>query len=199
MSASFRATRVERGWIPGRTRIGHPRRPARRRQRLPLDDEPQRRSVMSGGRLILAAKGNIVIRGLYRRERTQRPQQQHSRHQPARRGADTLAGGGGGGGGVLTILISRGTIHGRRDRQHLRQWWNGAAGCERPPTRRRGRCTVGGGGGGGGIVQFLTANQPQYRDPRQHPGERRHRGRVGRLGHAHDAGRSSAVAGACAG
>ncbi|MFP2911116.1 collagen-like protein, partial [Pyxidicoccus sp. 3LFB2] len=93
----------------------------------------------AGGRLILAARGNVILNGTI---------------DIAGRGAQLtggqpLPGGGGGGGGVLTV-VSRGTITLGTNgviRANGGAGANGIAGAT-------GQLYGGGGGGGGGIVQF---------------------------------------------
>jgi hypothetical protein len=100
-----------------------------------------------GGRIILAARGGVTLRGLI---------EVQGRNASMQTGTTALAGGGGGGGGVLSV-ISRGTI--TVDGATARilatggNGGNGAAGAS-------GVLYGGGGGGGGGIVQFLSTVQP---------------------------------------
>ncbi len=99
----------------------------------------------AGGRLILAARGNIVINGNI--DAAGRNAQLN--------GATGLAGGGGGGGGVVT-LVSRGTITLGTNGFIRANGGNGANGLAGTTSVMYG----GGGGGGGGIIQLLTANPP---------------------------------------
>lgn len=99
----------------------------------------------AGGRLILAARGNIVINGNI----------DIAGRNAQLTGSTPLSGGGGGGGGVLT-LVSRGTISLGTNGFIRANGGNGANGI----AGATGTMYGGGGGGGGGIVQFLTANQP---------------------------------------
>ncbi|MCP3139391.1 collagen-like protein [Pyxidicoccus xibeiensis] len=99
----------------------------------------------AGGRLILAARGNIIINGNI--DAAGRTAQLT--------GGQPLAGGGGGGGGVVT-LVSRGTITLGANGFIRANGGNGANGIAGAPGQLYG----GGGGGGGGIVQFLTASAP---------------------------------------
>lgn len=104
-----------------------------------------------GGRLILAARGNIIIRGALNVVGST-----GVNNSRANNSSIPLAGGGGGGGGVVS-LISRGTItldaNGRirADGGNGANGWAGSA----PVT---GHVYGGGGGGGGGIIQFLSSN-----------------------------------------
>ncbi|HZI15405.1 MAG TPA: collagen-like protein, partial [Myxococcus sp.] len=104
----------------------------------------------AGGRLILAARGNIVINGTI--EVMGRNAQLAN--------ATALPGGGGGGGGVLT-LVSRGTITLGTNGFIRANGGNGANGI----AGATGVMYGGGGGGGGGIVQMLTANPPSIANP----------------------------------
>ncbi len=99
----------------------------------------------AGGRLILAARGNIVINGSI----------DIAGRNAQLTGGTPLPGGGGGGGGVLT-LVSRGTITLGTNGFIRANGGNGANGI----AGAMGVMYGGGGGGGGGIVQFLTATQP---------------------------------------
>jgi hypothetical protein len=99
----------------------------------------------AGGRIILAAQGNITLNGMI---------DAMGRNANAT-GTQPLPGGGGGGGGVVT-LVSRGTITVGTN-SLIRA--NGGAGGN-AIAGATGQLYGGGGGGGGGIVQFLTANQP---------------------------------------
>lgn len=111
-----------------------------------------------GGRLILAAKGNIIIRGyidVNGRQGINNSTPTMSR--PA--GAPTpVAGGGGGGGGVISLL-SRGTITVDTNGRIFANGGNGAPGWN-GSSPVAGQMYGGGGGGGGGIIQFLSANAP---------------------------------------
>ncbi|MFP2934640.1 collagen-like protein, partial [Pyxidicoccus sp. 3LG] len=98
-----------------------------------------------GGRLILAARGNVTVQGQIEVE-----------GRDARNLASTgagVAGGGGGGGGVVTI-VSRGTITVGTNGLIRANGGDGANGV----SGAAGAVYGGGGGGGGGIVQFLSAN-----------------------------------------
>jgi hypothetical protein len=99
----------------------------------------------AGGRLILAARGNILINGNI--DIAGRTAQLTN--------VTALPGGGGGGGGVLT-LVSRGLITLGPNGFIRANGGNGAHGA----AGAAGVLYGGGGGGGGGIVQFLTATQP---------------------------------------
>lgn len=98
-----------------------------------------------GGRLILAALGNITIHGTI----------DAAGRNALLSGGTALAGGGGGGGGVVT-LVSRGTITLGTSGVIRANGGNGANAI----AGATGQLYGGGGGGGGGIVQFLTANPP---------------------------------------
>ncbi|MBF5041948.1 collagen-like protein [Aggregicoccus sp. 17bor-14] len=101
----------------------------------------------AGGRLILAARGNIVINGTI----------DVAGRNAQLTGSVALPGGGGGGGGVLT-LVSRGTLSVGTNGFIRAGGGNGANGLATgAPT---GQLYGGGGGGGGGIVQMLSANPP---------------------------------------
>jgi hypothetical protein len=111
-----------------------------------------------GGRLILAAKGNIIIRGYIDVNGRQGINNSiPTINRPA--GSPTpVAGGGGGGGGVLS-LISRGTITVDTTGKLYANGGNGAVGWN-GSSPVAGQMYGGGGGGGGGIIQFLSANTP---------------------------------------
>ncbi len=104
----------------------------------------------AGGRLILAAQGNITINGNI---------DAVGRHAQLN-GGTAMAGGGGGGGGVVT-LIARGTITIGTTGFIRANGGNGANAIAGPTGQLYG----GGGGGGGGIVQLLTANPPSIANP----------------------------------
>jgi len=99
----------------------------------------------AGGRLILAAGGNITINGLI----------DAAGRNAQVTGTQPMPGGGGGGGGVVT-LVSRGTIT-LGSNGFIRA--NGGAGAN-AIAGATGQLYGGGGGGGGGIVQLLTSNPP---------------------------------------
>ncbi len=105
---------------------------------------------VGGPRLILAAKGNIIIRGTV--DVAGRPA---VNNHPSNNPAAPVAGGGGGGGGVVS-LVSRGTITVDGDGKISANGGNGWAGSN--PVA--GNMYGGGGGGGGGIVQFLSSTPP---------------------------------------
>ena len=98
-----------------------------------------------GGRLILAARGDITLHGNI----------DVAGRNAQLTGSQSLPGGGGGGGGVVT-LVSRGTIT-LGANGFIRA--NGGAGAN-AIAGAAGQLQGGGGGGGGGIVQLLSANPP---------------------------------------
>ncbi|NOK09631.1 collagen-like protein [Corallococcus exercitus] len=111
-----------------------------------------------GGRLILAAKGNIIIRGYIDVAGRQGINNSvPTINRPA--GSPTPVAGGGGGGGGVVSLISRGTITVDTNGRIYANGGNGAVGWN-GATPVAGQMYGGGGGGGGGIVQFLSANAP---------------------------------------
>lgn len=116
-----------------------------------------------GGRLILAAKGNIIIRGYIDVNGRQGINNSiPTINRPA--GAPTpVAGGGGGGGGVISF-ISRGTITVDTNGRIFANGGNGAPGWN-GSSPVAGQMYGGGGGGGGGIIQFLSANTPVIVNP----------------------------------
>ncbi|WP_275900308.1 DUF7151 family protein [Pyxidicoccus trucidator] len=101
----------------------------------------------AGGRIILAARGNVTVNG------TIEVDGRNARNTGA--AGQALAGGGGGGGGVVSI-VSRGTITLGSNGFIRANGGNGANGV----SGVSGTLYGAGGGGGGGIVQFLTANTP---------------------------------------
>lgn len=111
-----------------------------------------------GGRLILAARGNIIIRGYIDTNGRQGINNSiPTINRPV--GSPTpVAGPGGGGGGVIS-LISRGTITVDTTGRLYANGGNGAPGWH-GATPVAGQMYGGGGGGGGGIIQFLSANTP---------------------------------------
>lgn len=100
----------------------------------------------AGGRLILAAGGNVIINGNI---------DVAGRNAQISGGQQGIPGGGGGGGGVLSI-VSRGTITLGSNGFIRANGGNGANAV----AGATGLLYGGGGGGGGGIVQFLTTTQP---------------------------------------
>ncbi|MCY1015561.1 DUF7151 family protein [Pyxidicoccus sp. MSG2] len=111
-----------------------------------------------GGRLILAAKGNIIIRGQIDANGRQGINNSiPTINRPA--GSPTPVAGGGGGGGGVVSLISRGTITVEGNGKILANGGNGAVGWN-GSSPVAGQMYGGGGGGGGGIIQFLSANTP---------------------------------------
>lgn len=116
-----------------------------------------------GGRLILAARGNIIIRGFIDVNGRQGINNSiPTINRPAGAPAP-VAGGGGGGGGVLS-LISRGTTTVESNGRLLANGGNGAPGWN-GSSPVAGQMYGGGGGGGGGIIQFLGANTPVLLNP----------------------------------
>ncbi|MBZ4421940.1 collagen-like protein [Myxococcus sp. RHSTA-1-4] len=111
-----------------------------------------------GGRLILAAKGNIIIRGYIDANGRQGINNSiPTINRPA--GSPTPVAGGGGGGGGVVSLISRGTITVDTNGRIYANGGNGAVGWN-GSSPVAGQMYGGGGGGGGGIIQFLSANTP---------------------------------------
>ncbi|WP_244238812.1 hypothetical protein [Corallococcus carmarthensis] len=114
-------------------------------------------SNISGGdggpRLILAAKGNIVIRGSIDAAG------RHGLNTSSQNNSPTPVAGGGGGGGGVVSLVSRGTLTVDADGKILANGGNGANGWA-GTTPVAGQLFGGGGGGGGGIIQLLSANPP---------------------------------------
>ncbi|WAS84595.1 MULTISPECIES: DUF7151 family protein [unclassified Corallococcus] len=108
---------------------------------------------VGGPRLILAARGNIIIRGTI--DVAGRP---GINLNPTRNPGTAVAGAGGGGGGVVS-LISRGLITVAGNGKISANGGPGANGWQgsNPVT---GQVYGGGGGGGGGIIHFLSANVP---------------------------------------
>lgn len=116
-----------------------------------------------GGRLILAAKGNIIIRGYIDTNGRQGINNSvPTINRPA--GSPTPVAGGGGGGGGVVSLISRGTITVDTNGKIYANGGNGAVGWN-GATPVAGQMYGGGGGGGGGIIQFLSANAPVIVNP----------------------------------
>ncbi|WP_158623247.1 hypothetical protein [Corallococcus sp. CA053C] len=116
-----------------------------------------------GGRLILAAKGNIIIRGYIDANGRQGINNSiPTISRPA--GAPTPVAGGGGGGGGVVSLISRGTITVDTNGRIFANGGNGARGWN-GSSPVAGQMYGGGGGGGGGIIQFLSANTPVIVNP----------------------------------
>ncbi len=103
-----------------------------------------------GGRVVLAAKGNINLNGLI---------DANGRNGGIPSGS-ALPGGGGGGGGVVT-LVSRGTITLGTNGSIRAQGGNGANAV----AGATGQLYGGGGGGGGGVIQILSAYQPVIPTP----------------------------------
>ncbi|MBN8233389.1 collagen-like protein [Corallococcus macrosporus] len=116
-----------------------------------------------GGRLILAARGNIIIRGTVEANAYQGINNSISTINRPGGSPTPVAGGGGGGGGVIS-LISRGTITVESTGKVLANGGNGAVGWN-GATPVAGQMYGGGGGGGGGIIQFLGANTPVIVNP----------------------------------
>lgn len=106
-----------------------------------------------GPRLILAARGNIIIRGYIDANGRQGINNSLPNNSPT-----PVAGGGGGGGGVVS-LVSRGTITVETNGRIYANGGNGANGWA-GSNPVAGQMYGGGGGGGGGIIQFLSANVP---------------------------------------
>ncbi|WP_216673645.1 collagen-like protein [Pyxidicoccus fallax] len=116
-----------------------------------------------GGRLILAARGNIIIRGYIDANGRQGINNSVPLINNPNGAPTPVAGGGGGGGGVVS-LVSRGTITLEGNGRLYANGGNGAPGW-RGSSPVTGEMYGGGGGGGGGIIQFLSANTPVISNP----------------------------------